>query len=313
MGYLLLALSSEETKKLRTITLIALFSDDVMLETLVLKGGNALDIGYGFNSRASMDLDFSMSQDFADMGLTDLEQVRQRLEDILSTTFIEHGYKVFEVKIKAKPKKQIVETQDFWAGYEVNFKIIEPEKYEANKDKPVWLAAKAIPVSDTKKNISIDFGRHEYTGDTQWIDDIKGFEGFLVPIYTPTLIVLEKLRAICQQMEDYLIGIGKDPGFGKPRPRDFYDIYTILKSPKVSVDLKDNATQLHLRKCFNAKRVPVQLITKIWETRAFHKQDEPKLRESIQIKDNFQGFDFYFDYVLGLLEQSDLLSIEETG
>ncbi|KAA8787852.1 nucleotidyl transferase AbiEii/AbiGii toxin family protein [Paenibacillus amylolyticus] len=303
-------LSSEDTKKLRTITLIALFSDDDLLETLVLKGGNALDIGYGFNSRASMDLDFSMSQDFEDIGLTDLEQVRQKLEDVLSRTFIEYGYQVFEVKIKAKPKQQMAENQDFWAGYEVNFKIIEPEKYEAHKDNLNWLSNKAISVTGTKKNITIDLGRFEYTGSIKMIDNIEGFEGYLVPIYTPTLIVLEKLRAICQQMDDYWIRIGKEVG-SKPRPRDFYDIYTILESPAVEVNFEDPETLTHLEECFKAKRVPINFLSKMSETREFHRRDEPKLRETIQVKENYRGFDFYFDYVLALIQQHDLLSLEE--
>ncbi|MBD2864641.1 nucleotidyl transferase AbiEii/AbiGii toxin family protein [Paenibacillus oceani] len=308
-----MVLSSEETKRLRTITLIALFSDDDLLETLVLKGGNALEIGYGFNSRASMDLDFSMSQDFEDIGLTDLEQVKNRLEKVLSNTFIEYGYQVFEVRIKTKPKRLIPETQEFWAGYEVNFKIIEPEKFEANKDNLVWLSAKAIATSEMKKNITIDLGRFEYTGSKQFIDNIEGFEGYLIPIYTPTLIVLEKLRAICQQMEDYLVRIGKDPKFGKPRPRDFYDIYTILESPKVEVNFNDPETLVHLTECFKAKRVPINLLSRVWETRSFHKLDEPRLKETIQIEESYQGFDFYFDYVLELLKQNNLLSMEETA
>ncbi|MFB5761415.1 nucleotidyl transferase AbiEii/AbiGii toxin family protein [Paenibacillus medicaginis] len=252
-----------------------------------------------------------MRLSFEDIGLTNLEQVRIRIETVLSKTFLEYGYQVFEVRIKAKPKRPNPEIEAFWAGYEVNFKIIEPEKFEANRDNSIWLAAKAIAVSDTKKNITIDFGRHEYTGSIQMVDNIKGFEGFLVPIYTPTLIVLEKLRAICQQMDDYLIRIGKDTEFGKPRPRDFYDIYTILESASVEVNFKDPETLGHLRACFHAKRVPVSLLTKVWETRKFHQQDEPRLRDSILNRDEYRGFNFYFDYVLNLLEQNDLLSFEE--
>lgn len=301
-------LSSEDTKRLRTITLIALFSDDTMLETLVLKGGNALDIGYGINSRASMDLDFSMSQDFSDIGFT-LEQVEQRLEDVLTRTFLDYGYQVFDLRIKAKPQHP---NPEFWGNYEVNFKIIEPEKYKEYKDNTTRLSAKAIAVDGSKKNIKIDFGRFEYTGSIQMIDNIEGFEGYLIPIYTPTLIVIEKLRAICQQIDDYWTHIGKEIA-SKPRPRDFFDIYTILESGTVEIDFSDPETLVHLEECFRAKAVPVRFLSKIWETRNFHKQEEAKLIGTIQAKDNYRGFDFYFDYVLALLKQHDLLSLEETG
>ncbi|WP_341280429.1 nucleotidyl transferase AbiEii/AbiGii toxin family protein [Paenibacillus sp. FSL H8-0537] len=183
-----MALSLEELRRFRTLTIIALFSDDDLLDTLVLKGGNALDIGYGMNSRASIDLDFSMSQDFESIGLTNLEEVRQRLEFVLSRTFFDNGYKVFDVKMISKPKTRTPKTPYFWAGYEANFKVIENDKFEAHKNEPIWLTNKSISVSDTKKNITIDFGMHEYLGDITMAE----LDGYIVPIYTPTLIVLEK-------------------------------------------------------------------------------------------------------------------------
>ena len=54
----------EEIKKL---ALIALVSDDILMETLVLKGGNALLVAYALSLRASWDLDFSMRDDFKDI------------------------------------------------------------------------------------------------------------------------------------------------------------------------------------------------------------------------------------------------------
>lgn len=295
-----MSLTLDELRRFRTLTIIALFSDDDLLDTLVLKGGNALDIGYGFNSRASIDLDFSMARDFSDLGLSNLEQVRQRLEGVLSATFSQHGYQVFEVRIKAKPTKKQPQNQEFWAGYEAKFKVIEQEKFNSHKDEPIWLAAKSIPLSDAKKNITIDFGMHEYLGDITMTD----LEGFIVPIYTPTLIVLEKIRAICQQMEEYLVNIGKDASFGKPRPRDFYDIYTILESSKVDINLNHPETIRHLKECFKAKRVPIKLIAQISETREFHKLDETRLRDSVL--DEFKGFDYYFNYVIELLYHYNL-------
>ena len=51
-------------KTIKKLTIIAMFSDDDLLNRLVLKGGNALDIVYRLNSRSSIDVDFSMEEEF---------------------------------------------------------------------------------------------------------------------------------------------------------------------------------------------------------------------------------------------------------
>ncbi|MDA5111008.1 nucleotidyl transferase AbiEii/AbiGii toxin family protein [Brevibacillus thermoruber] len=53
-----------EADKLRKLAIISLFSDDELMDILVLKGGNALNIAYKINDRASMDIDLSMDSDF---------------------------------------------------------------------------------------------------------------------------------------------------------------------------------------------------------------------------------------------------------
>ncbi|MEX1030135.1 MAG: nucleotidyl transferase AbiEii/AbiGii toxin family protein [Paenibacillaceae bacterium] len=303
-------LSLDELKKIRTLTVIALFSDDDLMDTLVLKGGNALELAYGFNSRSSVDIDLSMRQDFSEIGLIDNEQIQLKLQTVLTRTFTEFNYQVFDVHLKVKPKKAIPTTEDFWGGYEVNFKIIEINKYDEYKGNPIKLAAKSIPVNSEKKNIKIDFGRFEYCGDTTTVD----LEGFTVPIYSPTLIILEKIRAICQQMGEYLEYIGKDEQFGRPRPRDFYDIYTILEHPDVTeINFEDLETLRHLKECFKAKKVPLDLISKIKDTYEFHNQDEYKLRDSVMNKRQFKGFDFYFSYVINLLTEKKLIELTDVA
>jgi len=48
-------------EKIRRLTITALFSDDVLFEQLVLKGGNAMSLVLGISQRASLDLDFSLA------------------------------------------------------------------------------------------------------------------------------------------------------------------------------------------------------------------------------------------------------------
>uniref|UniRef100_UPI000248BFB6 nucleotidyl transferase AbiEii/AbiGii toxin family protein n=1 Tax=Paenibacillus elgii TaxID=189691 RepID=UPI000248BFB6 len=147
-----MALTLDELKQIRTLTIISLFSDDDLMDTLVLKGGNALEIGYGFNSRSSVDIDLSMVKDFATIGLESIQEIEARLHKVLESTFSEYGYQVFDVKLKTKPKKLAPEIADFWGGYEANFKIIELERYEEYKNNYTRLTARSIAVAEDKKN-----------------------------------------------------------------------------------------------------------------------------------------------------------------
>ncbi len=296
-----MALSFDELTQVRSLTIISLFSDDDLMESLVLKGGNALEIGYGYHSRASVDVDVSMMQEFKVMGLDSLEDIQKRLFKVLNNTFEEEGYKVFDVRIKAKPKKENENTNEFWGGYEANFKIIDAATYEKYEGNDTALAAKAFAVNEEKKNVKVDFGRFEYCESRI----TKPMYGYDIQIYTPQLIVFEKLRAICQQMPEYPESIGKPGESAYPRPRDFYDIHTILESKEITLtpdDLISGNNLIHLEECFKAKRVPLMLLNNIKNTKDFHEQEEPKLIASVFNKEEYEGFDYYFNYVVDLVE-----------
>ncbi|MDY6787161.1 MAG: nucleotidyl transferase AbiEii/AbiGii toxin family protein, partial [candidate division WOR-3 bacterium] len=49
---------------IRRKIIVALFSDDYLMDKLVLKGGSAIDLVYKIDQRSSIDLDFSMEDDF---------------------------------------------------------------------------------------------------------------------------------------------------------------------------------------------------------------------------------------------------------
>jgi predicted nucleotidyltransferase component of viral defense system len=51
-------------EQIKKLAVISMFSDDVLMERLVLKGGNALDLVHRISTRASMDVDLSMPGDF---------------------------------------------------------------------------------------------------------------------------------------------------------------------------------------------------------------------------------------------------------
>lgn len=60
-----------------------MFSDDTLMHQLVLKGGNALRLAYGIGSRASLDFDFSLANDFEDPEMR--QSASYRLYAIVST------------------------------------------------------------------------------------------------------------------------------------------------------------------------------------------------------------------------------------
>src|ERR1044072_830370 len=88
-------LSLEERERIKKLAVMAMFSDDELMETLVLKGGNALDLVYNVGTRASGDLDFSINRAFSP---DELEEFPSRIETLLQGAFEPEGYKVLDVK-----------------------------------------------------------------------------------------------------------------------------------------------------------------------------------------------------------------------
>ncbi len=73
-----------QLERIKRLVVIAMFSDDQLMEYLVLKGGNAVDLVYKLSSRASMDIDLSMSEDFPGGA----DALLKRISQALSTTCV---------------------------------------------------------------------------------------------------------------------------------------------------------------------------------------------------------------------------------
>ena len=78
-------------EEIKRTCIIGIFSDDFLLEKLVLKGGNLIDMVFNISSRASLDIDLSMTGEFADS----LDKLKLRLENSLGHAFAEIGLVVF--------------------------------------------------------------------------------------------------------------------------------------------------------------------------------------------------------------------------
>src|SRR5262245_61041365 len=106
--------------EIRRIAITAMFSDDLLVDRLVLKGGNALDLVWGLSARGSYDIDFSIEGD-----LNDLEDVRGRIFRALRDRFDAAGMHVFDEKFGPQPQRRREGADERWGGYRAEFKLIQ--------------------------------------------------------------------------------------------------------------------------------------------------------------------------------------------
>src|SRR5271165_7156511 len=98
-----------DLNEIRRTSIIALFSDDNLFERIVLKGGNAMTLVYGFGNRASLDLDFSIDGDFPDV-----KDAENSIFKALRERFAVAGYRLFDEKFEPKPMVINTEKCDRW-------------------------------------------------------------------------------------------------------------------------------------------------------------------------------------------------------
>lgn len=282
--------------KIKRIALIALASDDELVETLVLKGGNAIDLAYKPNknttSRASYDLDYSIDEgDFSE----DEISISKRIEATLIQTFLESDYVVIDYKFLNKPKKIHEEVSDFWGGYKVEFKIIEKKTFDEHKGNIDKLRMGAVAVNpDNSPVFELEFSKFEHVGKKVAID----VDGYKIYVYSPEMIVFEKLRAICQQIPEYKEVITSFTP--RARARDFYDIHLIMEMHEIDPKTVENIDLI--QNIFKAKKVPTHFINEIRNNKAIHADNWQSVIDTISPYEKLQSFDYYFDFVLQSFE-----------
>lgn len=275
-------------QKIKRLTVSALVSDDILMGILVLKGGNALDLAYDLSNRGSIDIDFSMENDFT---IEEKARIKNQAKSLLKQEFEKESLHVFDVNFSERPNKIDDEVKHFWGGYCLEFKLIEKEKYESLSGKIEDIRRNAILIADDySTKFVVDISKYEYVGKKQ----PKDIEGAVVYVYSPEMLAIEKLRALCQQVADY-----KDVVLRmtfKSRARDFYDIHNLVTSFTIDFSLNENIELTNL--IFEAKRVPLDYIKKLDAYREQHRQSWPSVIDTISQKENLKDFDFYFDFVL---------------
>ncbi len=275
----------------RRTAIIALFSDDTLSDLLVLKGGNALTLVYGLGSRASLDVDLSIDGDFPDF-----EDAKNRIFRALRTQFQKAGYTVFDEQFEAKPAVPGDDAR--WGGYVVDFKIIQADLYAKLGGEPEALRRNAFITGPLqKRTFRIELSKHEFCRDKTETE----LDDYTVYVYTPEMLAIEKLRALCQQMPQYRGRVHKTA-----RARDFYDIHLLVTQAGVNLSAPENIDLL--KAIFGAKDVPLTLIPKIDTTREFHEPDWPAVQNAVS--GELKGFDHYFNFVVEQTKSLESLWIE---
>lgn len=286
-------------EKIKRLGVKAMFSDDLLMETLVLKGGNAIDLIYGAAGRASRDLDFSMEGAFPEDGLGAL---RSKIESLLLSTFAQEGLHVFDVTLSREPTDLSPDLRDFWGGYHVSFKIIDGTTYQRFAGDTEQMRRRAVELSPRhSRTFGIDISCHEHCAPKRafHLDNLR------IYAYTPEMIVAEKLRAICQQTPEYSKIVRRS--HEAPRARDFFDIALLLD--RFQIDLTSHENTDLLRSVFAAKRVPLSLLAHIQNWRDFHRQDFLSVQDTVKLDVTLREFDDYFDAVLAQVRRLEALWI----
>jgi hypothetical protein len=287
--------------KIKGLAIIAMSSDDSLMETLVLKGGNAIDFIYGNRDRASLDLDYSMEsapsqEEFAGFA--------ERIVGALTRTFEEHGFRAFDIHIEERPSQTTPDVRSFWGGYQVQFKVIELDRHRGLRASVEQMRRQSIPLNRRQwKTFLIDISKHEYCGE-KLRKDIAGYQLY---VYSPAMLAIEKVRAICQSMKEY-DRVVPNPS-RKPRAQDFYD-FLRLKT-QFQLDFTSPENQELFRRIFAVKRVPLQFIELIPAYREYHRDDFKKVIETVRQAGALRDYDYYFDFMLDeLLALKPLWDVE---
>lgn len=286
-----------EIKKIKELVIKSLFFNDFLYNHLVLKGGTALEI-LGFNQRASMDVDFSIEGTFE---TEDLEDIRLSIEKSLKNMFAQEDLDIIDVKLSESPVKMPPKKETYWGGYTLEFKIVDSKYYklyaagEMTQD-DLRRRSMIANSSNQGKKFKVDISRYEYCDNKQAMD----LNGYQIYVYSPLMIVYEKLRAICQQDNEYK---KSERVSITPRARDFFDIHSILEhnhDDYLYEKTKEIDNLKMITEIFRLKKVPLTSLDTINANREFHRESFTDVKDTITDQTNVESYDYYFDYVVRL-------------
>lgn len=262
------------------ISLIALYKEDIFNQNLYLKGGQAIRLKENIKTRFSADMDFSVEGK-----LKDHDAFFEKIKDTLYAEFLNNELYLFDFVFVKKPKVRAEGTPDFWGGWQVEFKLIEISK-KLKKIEDQRREA-LIPSGCQSSKMTIDISEYEYC------NSIEPFKLKTVEIktYSRTLIVLEKIRAICQQHPTYILKENDS------RARDFYDIeklwQKVLKDKNQGPFIDD--CKKHIDHVFKAKEVPMNILELIFEESFIELQKQAWETVKNSVSERIDDFEYYVE------------------
>lgn len=263
------------------IVLSALYKKDIFKSTLFLKGGQALRLKEQIQDRFSSDIDFSTP------GKIDAPEVffEKEMRSILYAAFQGEGLYLFDFVWERRPKVLGDGFPDHWGGYGASFKLIEDGKKTLPLEQQRREALQ--PSGSASRKMQLDFSEYEYCKGAETIQ----VRSIGVQVYSRSMLVVEKLRAICQQHSGYSLTKLS------PRARDYYDIERLWN--KV---IQEGVDQTFLGECreiivevFGAKDVPLGLLDKIFEDGFLGLQKSTWSAVKSSVSGDLQSFDYYVE------------------
>lgn len=150
------------------------------------------------------------------------------------------------------------------------------------------LQREALPIdAGQQRSFRIDISKHEYCRDKVE----REVAGQAIYVYSEEMCVFEKYRSLCQQMPEYQEALHKG---GRPRGRDFYNIYATITRRGLDIALPENLALC--RAIFATKHVPLVLLSRLEGVREYHRADWDSVR--LRVTGNVHEFDFYFEFVV---------------
>lgn len=270
--------------------ILAIFSDKRFSEKLFLKGGSGIRLLENIDTRLSTDIDFSIQG-----SIKSESSFFKRIEKILSKYFKDYNLEVFQFKHIKRPKMKKPEFPEWWVGWLCEFKLI-PFEFK-HEPKEVKERRSLMPVGSKSTIIEIEISESEYCELSQ----TKTVKGIKIQGYSKPLLVLEKIRALCQQHPLYKFRTSKN------RARDFYDIYK----------LTENMSQNFLKEChqniakvFKAKEVPLEIIQNILNDRGFiENQKQGFFQVQATVSEKLYPFETYLESFRSLIQALNLPAI----
>ncbi|WP_437225472.1 nucleotidyl transferase AbiEii/AbiGii toxin family protein [Planctomicrobium sp. SH661] len=284
----------DRLNQIKQRVIVALLADRELGGQLVLKGGNLLQFAFELTTRASKDVDISIDGEFVDSA-----ELNNKVRTCLTESFAEADLMVVDFMFVEVPAQVSEDLKSFWGGYRCEFKLVERSRYQQHENNIEQLRRLASVVDQSgSTKFKIDFSRHEFC------DDKETFEigGRSIFGYSPRMVIAEKLRAICQQMPDYgpIVHRNRPPA---ARARDFVDLYVISQTYGFNFD--DPEFLEIITKTFVAKKVPLNWLGRIQETRSQHEPDFESVVQTVapEYRHQLQDFGFYFQFVCKCCDQ----------